>query len=71
MDSNVESTDKSSISPRESQVALSHGNCEDELQEAPEIGKTETTMEEQSNNGNGTGINDGDRFINSRLGKQT
>ena len=66
-DSNVEPIN----SCLSAQLALSHVNCEDKIREAPETGKTETTVEKQSNDGNEAGINDGDRLINSRVGKKT
>ena len=45
-------------------------NFEDENLDAPETNAIETTMEKQSNDGDGKGINDGDRFINSSVGKK-
>ena len=48
-------------------VATHDANCKDEILEAPETNAMKSMMEQQSNNGDG---NDGDRFINSSVGKK-
>ena len=46
-------------------------NCEDEKNsDASEMNAMKITMEKRSNDGDGNGINDGDRFINSSVGNK-
>ena len=58
----------SNVGPSNSDVEASHDvNCKDENLDASETTVTEIIMEQQSNDGDGKGINDGDRFINSSI----
>ena len=68
--SSEESRD-SNVGPCNSDVDASHDlNCKDETLEAPKTSAMETTMEKQSNDGNGNEIIDGNRFTNLNVGKK-
>ena len=66
-----EDSQDSNVVPSNSDVKALHDiNCEDENLDAPETNATEIIVEQQSNDGDGAGINDGDRFINSSVGNE-
>ena len=59
------------VAPSNSDVKALHDvNCEDENLDASETNATEIIMDQQSNDGDGKGINDGDRFMNSSVGNK-
>ena len=63
----------SNVDPSNSDVDASHdANCKDETLDAPETNAMKTILEQQFNDGdgNGNGVNDGDRFTNLSVGNK-